>query len=59
VLRGRGRRLLVFGSEAHGLSTGVRSLADSVFGIPGAGQVESLNVSVAVGIALEIAAAAS
>jgi TrmH family RNA methyltransferase len=59
VLLGPGRRLLVFGSEAHGLSAGVRSLADSVFGIPGAGRIESLNVSVAVGISLEIAAAAS
>jgi RNA methyltransferase, TrmH family len=55
ALRGRGGRLLVFGSEAHGLSAGVRALADAVFGIPGAGAIESLNVSVAVGISLEIA----
>jgi tRNA G18 (ribose-2'-O)-methylase SpoU len=58
ALRAGGRRLLVFGSEAHGLSPGVRALADSMFGIPGSGEVESLNVSVAVGISLEIAASA-
>jgi len=52
-----GRRLLVFGSEAHGLSAGVRTHADAVFGIPGSGAIESLNVSVAVGISLEIASA--
>jgi TrmH family RNA methyltransferase len=56
ALRCGGRRLLVFGSEAHGLSAGVRALADAVFGIPGSGGIESLNVSVAVGISLEIAA---
>lgn len=50
-----GRRLLLFGSEAHGISPPVRGLADSAFGIPGAGTVESLNVSVAVGIALHAA----
>jgi tRNA G18 (ribose-2'-O)-methylase SpoU len=57
ALRAGGRRLLVFGSEAHGISAGVRPLADAVFGIPGSGAVESLNVSVAVGVALEIAMA--
>jgi TrmH family RNA methyltransferase len=55
MLRGSGNRLLVFGSEAHGISPEVRGLADGVFGIRGSGLVESLNVSVAVGIALSIA----
>ena len=50
-----GKRILLFGSEAHGLSAAVRSLADASFGIPGTGAVESLNVSVAVGVSLEIA----
>jgi RNA methyltransferase, TrmH family len=56
ALRGALKRVLVFGSEAHGLSGEVRALADTVFGIPGSGAVESLNVAVAVGISLEIAA---
>ena len=55
VLRGGGNRMLVFGSEAHGLSPEVRDLADSKFGIAGSGRIESLNVAVAVGIALDIA----
>jgi TrmH family RNA methyltransferase len=58
VLRVGGKRLLIFGSEAHGLSAAVRELADVKFGIPGSGRVESLNVSVAVGIALNLAVSA-
>jgi TrmH family RNA methyltransferase len=58
VLERAGKRLLVFGNEAHGLSPGIRSLADAVFGIRGSGLVESLNLSVAVGVALHIALAA-
>lgn len=50
-----GKIALVFGSEAHGISPAVRALADATFGIPGSGLIESLNVSVAVGIALHIA----
>ena len=58
VLRGGGKMMLVFGSEAHGISPGVRALSDATFGIAGSGRIESLNVSVAVGIALHIAASA-
>ena len=43
---------LVFGSEGKGLRPGVRRACDAAFAIPLAGQVESLNVSVAAGIAL-------
>jgi 23S rRNA (guanosine2251-2'-O)-methyltransferase len=43
---------LVFGSEGKGLRPGVRRACDDAFAIPLAGQVESLNVSVAAGIAL-------
>ncbi len=49
------KMLLVFGSEAHGISPAIRALADATFGIPGSGVMESLNVSVAVGIALHVA----
>ncbi len=55
VLPGGGNRLLVFGSEAHGLSPVVKEFADAKFGIAGSSRIESLNVSVAVGIALNIA----
>ena len=44
--------LLVFGSEGRGLRPGVRRACDDAFSIPLAGQVESLNVSVAAGVAL-------
>ena len=44
--------LLVFGSEGKGLRPGVRRACDDAFSIPLAGRVESLNVSVAAGIAL-------
>ncbi|HLF13345.1 MAG TPA: RNA methyltransferase [Bacteroidota bacterium] len=55
VLPCGGNVLLVFGSEARGLSPIVRDLADVKFGIAGSGRIESLNVSVAVGIALFMA----
>ncbi len=44
--------LLVFGSEGRGIRPGVRRACDDGFAIPLAGSVESLNVSVAAGIAL-------
>jgi 23S rRNA (guanosine2251-2'-O)-methyltransferase len=43
---------LVFGSEGKGVRPGVRRACDDAFAIPLAGRVESLNVSVAAGIAL-------
>jgi 23S rRNA (guanosine2251-2'-O)-methyltransferase len=44
--------VLVFGSEGRGVRPGVRRACDDAFSIPLAGAVESLNVSVAAGIAL-------
>ena len=44
--------VLVFGSEGRGLRPGVRRACDDAFSIPLAGRVESLNVSVAAGVAL-------
>ncbi|HSK16699.1 MAG TPA: 23S rRNA (guanosine(2251)-2'-O)-methyltransferase RlmB [Gaiellaceae bacterium] len=43
---------LVFGAEGRGLRPGVRRACDDAFAIPLTGSVESLNVSVAAGIAL-------
>lgn len=43
---------LVFGAEGRGLRPGVRRACDDAFAIPLAGAVESLNVSVAAGVAL-------
>jgi 23S rRNA (guanosine2251-2'-O)-methyltransferase len=43
---------LVFGAEGRGLRPLVRKACDDAFAMPLAGQVESLNVSVAAGIAL-------
>ena len=43
---------LVFGSEGKGVRPGVRRACDDAFAIPLGGRVESLNVSVAAGIAL-------
>ena len=47
-----GPTFLVFGSEGRGIRPGVRRACDDGFSIPLAGRVESLNVSVAAGIAL-------
>lgn len=41
---------VVIGSESHGLSQGVRSLIDDVLTIPGRGEAESLNASIAAAI---------
>jgi TrmH family RNA methyltransferase len=49
---GGGRVFLIFGSEAHGIRRELSSLADARYGIPRYGTGESLNVSVAVGVAL-------
>jgi 23S rRNA (guanosine2251-2'-O)-methyltransferase len=43
---------LVFGAEGRGLRPGVRRACDDAFAVPLAGKVESLNVSVAAGVAL-------
>ncbi|HSE81665.1 MAG TPA: 23S rRNA (guanosine(2251)-2'-O)-methyltransferase RlmB [Gaiellaceae bacterium] len=43
---------LVFGAEGRGLRPGVRRTCDDAFRVPLAGRVESLNVSVAAGIAV-------
>ncbi len=43
---------LVFGAEGKGLRPGVRRVCDDAFVIPLAGRIESLNVSVAAGVAL-------
>lgn len=45
-------RLLIFGSEAHGLSTEERSLVDESLIIPMEAEVESLNLAVSCGIIL-------
>jgi 23S rRNA (guanosine2251-2'-O)-methyltransferase len=43
---------LVFGAEGKGLRPGVRRACDLAFAVPLAGAIESLNVSVAAGVAL-------
>jgi 23S rRNA (guanosine2251-2'-O)-methyltransferase len=43
---------LVFGAEGRGLRPGVRRACDDAFTIPLGGSIESLNVSVAAGVAL-------
>jgi len=45
-------RLLVFGSEAHGLSESERELIDQVVKIPMKDEVESLNLAVSAGVIL-------
>ena len=47
-----GGTVLVFGAEGRGLRPGVRRACDDAFAIPLAGKIDSLNVSVAAGIAL-------
>ena len=44
--------MLVVGSEGKGLSRLVRESCDSILSIPMAGDVESLNASVAAGVVL-------
>jgi 23S rRNA (guanosine2251-2'-O)-methyltransferase len=44
--------VLVLGSESKGLSHSVRERCHALVKIPGSGQVESLNVSVAGGVIL-------
>lgn len=46
------KTVLIFGSEAHGISTGVQRKADDSLTIPRVGQAESLNVAVASGVIL-------
>jgi TrmH family RNA methyltransferase len=46
------RNVIVLGSEAHGVSAGIRDGADLVVAIPRFGSAESLNVGVAAGILL-------
>lgn len=48
----RARRLLIFGSEAHGLSVEALDAANENVGIPIESSVESLNLGVAAGIIL-------
>jgi tRNA G18 (ribose-2'-O)-methylase SpoU len=45
-------RMLVFGSEAHGLNTQVANKSENLISIPMAGNVESLNIAVAAGVIL-------
>jgi tRNA G18 (ribose-2'-O)-methylase SpoU len=45
-------RLLIFGSEAHGLTEDEKSHLDEVIRIPMASDVESLNLAVSAGIIL-------
>jgi 23S rRNA (guanosine2251-2'-O)-methyltransferase len=47
-----GGTVLVFGSEGRGVRPGVRRACDDAFSIPLAGEIESLNVSVAAGVSL-------
>jgi len=49
-ITGAGSRILILGSEAHGIETEIRRLADHSITIPGAKRGESLNLSVAAGI---------
>lgn len=50
---------LVFGSEAHGLSADALEAVDAVVCVPRFGRAESLNLSVAVGVATYVAARAT
>ena len=51
-VRRSGRRMILFGNEARGISEEVQRLADETFAIPRFGRAESLNVSVACGVVL-------
>ncbi len=46
------KSLFIMGAEGRGISSGLRKIADSIVTIPGTGEVESLNVSVAAGLVL-------
>ncbi|MDR2542833.1 MAG: 23S rRNA (guanosine(2251)-2'-O)-methyltransferase RlmB [Treponema sp.] len=48
----RGRVTLVLGSEGSGISRLLRERCDAMLGIPSAGRIDSLNVSVAAGVLL-------
>jgi 23S rRNA (guanosine2251-2'-O)-methyltransferase len=48
----RGRTALVLGSEGSGISRLLRERCDGTAGIPSAGRIDSLNVSVAAGVLL-------
>ena len=48
----RGRVALVLGSEGSGISRLLRERCDGMVGIPSAGRIDSLNVSVAAGVLL-------
>jgi len=48
----RGRTALVLGSEGGGISRLLRERCDGMVGIPAAGRIDSLNVSVAAGVLL-------
>jgi len=52
TIKAKGKFVLVFGSESHGISKEVQSLVSDKFIISGKGNTESLNVSVAAGISL-------
>ncbi len=47
-----GNSILVFGNEARGISNDVLNVCDYKFRIPGAGNIESLNVAISVSIVL-------
>jgi TrmH family RNA methyltransferase len=46
------KSLLIFGSEAHGISPSIQQYADECLTIPKSGRAESLNVAIACGIIL-------
>jgi 23S rRNA (guanosine2251-2'-O)-methyltransferase len=46
------RRVLVVGNETRGVRPSIRKCADALVRIPLAGELDSLNVAVAVGVAL-------
>lgn len=46
------KQALIFGSESHGLSDELKQAVDTLHRIEGAGEAESLNLAISVGIAL-------